>query len=82
MDTQKIIQELEQERDRLTAAIDALRDGLGSSSVRGRKSGAALQSTRARAARRGGITPAGRKRLSEMMKKRWQERRKSQTKKK
>jgi len=82
LDTQKIIQELEQERDRLTAAIDALRDGLGSSSVRGRKSGAALQSTRALAARRGGITPAGRKRLSEMMKKRWQERRKSQTKKK
>jgi hypothetical protein len=72
LDLEKIVAELEQERDRLNQAIALLRernflanarktaagDGRGSATQRGRR-----------------LTAAGRKRLSELMKKRWAERR-------
>jgi exonuclease VII small subunit len=63
MDTQQIITELEAERDRLEQAISALRG-----SMRGRRPG--------RRGRRH-LSPAAKRRISEMMKKRWAERKKS-----
>ena len=72
MDLEKIVAELEQERDRLNQAIDLLKE---------RNFPANARKTAARdgggsVARQGrGLTAAGRKRLSELMKKRWAERR-------
>jgi Spy/CpxP family protein refolding chaperone len=58
-----ILAELRSERARIDAAIAALEKGSGKPARNGR--------TRARRRR---LTPEGRKRLSEMMKKRWAER--------
>ena len=69
MDLEKIISDLKSERDRIGRAIDALVDAARSAfGVSARK---ASRSQR----RRGGLTAAGRRRLSEAMKKRWAERR-------
>lgn len=76
MEIDKIVSDLKKERDRLVRAISAL-VGVGATSTgtrRGRKPGPKA-STKGRK-RRGGITKEGRKRLSELMKKRWAERRK------
>ena len=72
MDLQSIVSELKNERDRIIRAIVALeRDLMG-----GRGKSADRSSAGASApARNGGITPAGRKRLSEAMKQRWAARR-------
>ena len=70
MDLRKVVSELKQERDRLNRAIAAL-EGIG-------VAGAAAKSSSAPAAKKAkkhNITAEGRKRLSEMMKKRWAERR-------
>ena len=80
MDIQKIVSELERERERIGKAIAALVESASSSitawtSGRTRKTAA----PRKRKTRRGGITPAGRKRLSEAMKKRWAERKKKRS---
>lgn len=72
MDTNSIVAELKKERDRLDRAIAALDGGA-------RTNGATRTAGRAVARKRTGgsrLTPAGRKRLSDMMKKRWAERRK------
>jgi exonuclease VII small subunit len=66
MDTQQIISELESERDRLDQAISALRG-----SMRGRRGGG-----RGRRGRRH-LSPAAKKRISDMMKKRWAERKRA-----
>ena len=68
MNTEQILQQLRDERDRLTRAIDALEGSTASGRGRGR--GAAKRTG-------SGITAAGRKRLSELMRKRWAERRKA-----
>ena len=68
MDLQRILSDLKAERDRIARAIAALTGGTASS---GRSMGRPKGSRR-----RGGITPAGRRRLSLAMKKRWAERRK------
>lgn len=76
MEIDKIVADLQKERDRLAKAIAALL-GVGSGGNgrrRGRKPGTKMAATRRK--RRGGITKEGRKRLSELMKKRWAERRK------
>ncbi|MGC2278113.1 MAG: hypothetical protein WA571_19015 [Candidatus Binatus sp.] len=76
MEIDKIVADLMKERDRLVSAIAAL-VGAGSKSTgkrRGRKPGRKAATTAKK--RRGGISKEGRKRLSEMMKKRWAERRK------
>ncbi len=74
MDLQRIIVELERERDRLTQAIDLLKES--DSAKVGRKTPIARHDgTNAPTSRRG-LTPAGRKRLSEAIKKSWAERRK------
>ena len=75
MEIDKIVADLKKERDRLVRAITAL-VGAGSAGNgrRGRKAAAKAGATKRK--RRGGITKEGRKRLSELMKKRWAERRK------
>lgn len=77
MDIQKIVSELERERDRIGKAIAALVES-ASSSLTTLKSGRAGKTAALgkRKKRRGGLTPEGRKRLSEAMKKRWAARRK------
>ena len=77
MEIDKIISDLKKERDRLAKAIAAL-VGMGTAGNgrrRGRKPGTKMASGKGK--RRGGITSEGRKRLSELMKKRWAERRKN-----
>ena len=76
MEIDKIVADLKKERDRLVKAIAAL-VGVGSAATgkrRGRKPGPKPSATKGK--RRGGISKEGRKRLSELMKKRWAERRK------
>ena len=78
MEIDKIVADLKKERDRLVKAISAL-VGMGSTGAkRGRKPGpkAKAKAVPAKRKRRGGISKEGRKRLSELMKKRWAERRK------
>jgi hypothetical protein len=70
MDTQQIISELEAERDRLEQAISALRG-----SISGRR-GAAGGPGRGRRGRRR-LSAAAKRRISEMMKKRWAERKRA-----
>jgi len=74
VDRQRIVAELKMERDRLTDAIAALEGGGGSSTPsmgrRGRPRG-----TQTKGRRTHRLTPEGRRRLSEMMKRRWAERR-------
>ncbi len=65
MNLRKILAELKSERDSITHAIALL------AKIKSNK-----QKRTVIRARRGGITPAGRKRLSEAMKKRWAEKRK------
>jgi len=69
MDTQQIISELESERDRLEQAISALR---GSMSAR---RGVAAGGQGRRGRRR--LSAAAKRRISEMMKKRWAERKRA-----
>lgn len=72
MDTNRILAELRSERNRIDTAITAIESiGSGNGRRRGRPPGS---STGTRRKHR--LTPAGRRRLSEMMKKRWAERRK------
>ena len=80
MDIQKIVAELEREKDRIGRAIAALVES-ASSSLTALRSGSAGKTAppRKRKTRRGGITPAGRKRLSEAMKKRWTERKRKKS---
>jgi hypothetical protein len=78
LELDRIVADLKKERDRLSRAIAAL---LGSAAAamggtRGRKPGRKAKLTGPKKRRRGGITKEGRRRLSEIMKKRWAERRK------
>ena len=75
MDLQKILSELKAERDRIVRAIEALGGIASSSAITKKRAGGARGPGR----RRGGITPEGRRRLSEAMKKRWAERRKKRS---
>jgi hypothetical protein len=72
LDIEQILMELKRERDRLGRAIEAL-DGNRSSRPTA-KAATSISGTTAKT--RGRLTPAGRKKLSEAMKKRWAERRK------
>ena len=76
LEIDRIVADLRREAERIGKAITAL---LGSATgtttaKRGRKAKALPQGTQKRK-RRGRLTPEGRKRLSEAMKKRWAERR-------
>jgi hypothetical protein len=72
LDLEKIVAELEQERDRLNQAIALLKERNFPANAR-KTAGGNRQGSTARRGRR--LTAAGRKRLSELMKKRWAERR-------
>jgi hypothetical protein len=77
LDTGRIVAELKRERDRLSQAIAAL-DG-HSPKAAARTSAVPNRATRSK--KKGDrLTPAGRKRLSDMMKKRWAEKRKKGSK--
>lgn len=68
MDTQQIISELESERDRLEQAISALRGSMG-------RRGVSAMGKGRRGRRR--LSAAAKRRISEMMKKRWAERKRA-----
>jgi hypothetical protein len=73
MDIQTLVAELTKERDRIERAIAALSD-IGPSARRpGRPVGSGKAAGRPKTRRRH-MSPAARKRISEMMKKRWAER--------
>ena len=78
MDTGRIVAELKRERDRLSQAIAALE---GQSSKATAKRSAVPHRATPSKKKRDHLTPAGRKRLSDMMKKRWEEKRKRGSKK-
>jgi hypothetical protein len=69
MDIQNILGDLKRERERIDRAISAL-EGLGSGRRRGRPAGSKNAATRPRRH----MSAAARKRISEMMKQRWAER--------
>jgi hypothetical protein len=73
MNLANIVTELKKERSRIEKAIAAL-DGLGGQTAA--KTSTVKSAARSAKRRRHHLTPQGRKRLSEMMKKRWAERRK------
>jgi len=72
LDIERIVAELEQERDRINQAIASLKGVNSSGSTR--KS--AARNGRSGGRQRGGMSAAARKRLSQTMKKRWAEKRK------
>jgi hypothetical protein len=76
MDTQQIIAALREERDRLEQAISALEGGGGR---RGRRPGPVPAGPGRGRGRRGRrrLSAAAKQRISEMMKKRWAERKKA-----
>jgi hypothetical protein len=74
LDIQAIVKELKRERDRLNTAIEAL-EGTDLP-LTPRKESAVANVTALPAKRRRHLTAEGRKRISDMMKKRWAERRK------
>jgi hypothetical protein len=77
MDTQQIIAALRDERDRLEQAISALEGG-GGRGRRGRRPGPVPGGPgRGRGRRRRRLSAAAKQRISEMMKKRWAERKKA-----
>jgi len=71
MDIQSILGDLKKERENIDRAISAL-EGLGSGHRRGRPAGSRAGAKRARRH----MSAASRKRISEMMKQRWAERKK------
>jgi hypothetical protein len=76
METARCIEELRAERDRIEKAITAMLGIHSTGNGRGRPPKSASSSTNGRRRRRNRLTPAGRQKLSMMMKKRWAERRK------
>jgi len=77
LDLQKIVADLKDEMERIGRAIGLLEQSGVTKARRGRKPGSTASAASGKPKRRG-LTPAGRKRLSELMKKRWAERRKKQ----
>ena len=79
MDIQKIVSELEREKDRISKAIAVLVESVSSGLTKRKISGAGKAGAPSKGRRRGGITPAGRRRLSDAMKKRWAERKRKKS---
>jgi hypothetical protein len=74
LDIQSIVADLKRERERLSRAIAELEET--DSTPAAAKMVAAFSSSAGSEHRGRGLTPAGRKRLSEAMKQRWSERKK------
>ena len=77
MDIERVVADLKKERDRIARTIEALEKAGSPGGVGSRSSSASTFSN----TKKRGLTPAGRRRLSLMMKKRWAERRKKGLKK-
>jgi len=77
MNIAEIVKQLKSKRESLTKAIEALEgiEGRGES-VAGKRSPQRTSKPSGAKGQKNGLTPAGRKRLSELMKKRWAEKRK------
>jgi hypothetical protein len=77
MDIQNVLQQLETERDRVNRAIAALQElqGIPSTPRRGRPPKNPQNTGLLSMPKKRTMSPAARKRISEMMKKRWAERR-------
>jgi hypothetical protein len=75
LNAEKILSELKTERDRLGRAIEALEGGAPRRTT-AKAAKAAAPAPASTGKKRGRLTAAGRKRLSEAMKRRWAERRK------
>jgi hypothetical protein len=75
LDLARIVADLKKERDRINRAIAVL-ESLSSPKPDVRQSMPAPGKIAPTTQKRGGLTPEGRKRLSDLMKKRWAERRK------
>ncbi len=76
MDIRRILAELREERDRIDQAISVL-EALGTTVRRARRAGRISLNPRAfRLRKRRRMSAAARKRISQMMKKRWAERKK------
>jgi hypothetical protein len=78
MDVTRILSEIDAEITRLQQARTALTGIAGSGTVaprRGRPKGSVNKKTATRATRKRNLTPEGRKRIAEAMKRRWAERR-------
>ena len=73
MDIERIVTELKRERDRLSRAIAALE---GQPTKATTKRSAVPHRAAGSKKKRGRLTPEGRKRLSDLMKKRWAEKKK------
>lgn len=80
MDLGSVVAELRDEAERISRAIAAL-TGIGSPKAGRKRRGAATTRATSKKSKRGAMTPAGRKRLSMLMKKRWAERKKAAGKK-
>jgi hypothetical protein len=76
LDTDRIVEELKQERTRLDRAVAALSGPVSPRAVARKAPVIVQQPVAPKETKRGGINPEGRKRLSLAMKKRWAERRK------
>jgi hypothetical protein len=76
VDLASIVTELKRERDRLSRAIAALEESDSSGVASNTRVAAPMNATHNGTGQGRHLTPAGRKRLSEAMKKRWADRRK------
>jgi hypothetical protein len=74
MNIGQIVSELRKERDNLDRAIAAL-EGIGGTRPRTGKISEKVSTAQTSRKQRGGLSAAGRRRISEAMKKRWAERR-------
>jgi hypothetical protein len=75
LDIERIVADLKREERQLSRAIAAL-EGMDKSGAGTRKSAGAPRQAASNRKKRHRLTPEGRKRLSEAMKRRWAERRK------
>jgi hypothetical protein len=76
MNIAEIVKQLKSERESLTKAIEALEGIEGGSQGIARNGSTPAGKAKAAKQPSNGLTPAGRKRLSELMKKRWADKRK------
>ena len=76
MDIRSIVSELKSERDRISRAITILEGSSNHTNSAARRRAALVRSAPSVRKGRSRLTPAGRRRLSQLMKRRWAERRK------
>ena len=79
MNIAEIVKQLKSERESITRAIEALEGIEGGSQGAARNDSKPATKTKAAKQPSNGLTPAGRKRLSQLMKKRWADKKKATT---